>query len=73
METTKESYWLWISTPRATGALHVKDGVIETAPPYFRWSVGCDAIDIIERVSDIGGTRVMRISDEQTKNKVGRA
>ncbi len=32
--------WVWVSLPRATFALIVRDGLVVDAAPIARWSIG---------------------------------
>lgn len=55
--------WLWVSLPRATFAIHIKDGEVNEAPPIARWSIGMKAEDIIIQLCEIKDSRIIRMED----------
>ena len=69
METLNDSMWLWISLPRATFAIHSKNGEVDEAPPIGRWSIGMKGEDVIERLLEIKDSRVIRMEDYGQERK----
>lgn len=48
---------IYLSTPKATVGLVVKDGIVTDAPPYARrWALGADARELWRRYAGRPGT-----------------
>ena len=55
------NFWLWVSLPRATYAIHVCNNKIDEAPPIARWSIGYDAREVIEKLLSIENSIIIRM------------
>lgn len=58
------SFWLWISMPHATYAIHVEDNKITEAPPIARWSIGYDASEVIEKLLSVKHAVIIRMKED---------
>jgi len=58
------NFWLWISMPFATYAIHVEDNKITEAPPIARWCIGYNASEVIEKLLTVKNAILIRMKED---------
>ena len=61
--------WWWISTPRATGVIHTDRGMVDIAPPYFRFTIGQMIEKVILQLCSNKDTKVLQVKNYDDKEE----
>lgn len=62
--------WFWVTTPRATAGLHANRGVIDIAPPYFKFLIGKTIEQAIQTLCRTKETKFIKMrNDDDQENR----